>query len=257
MLGINQIREFIFLANIYKTILVFGLFGLFGLFGATLFNNASPKEYEATIFIKMIEVSDYNGILSKVEDPKLLIARLKQPSTYSQKEVDSCLLVEAKFPFKELVGKVTASLVGGADSVVQLKIKLPTKKMAAQCMQAIYEMISEQQLRIKSDRDNRNLIALSQYRKQYKELEAIDASGNLSMHERYELRLLLEKINILEFAYATTQNQATVIVPIYVSENPFLLMRMVILAFGFLIGLFLGWIVLNGVQIWKIYGVKK
>ena len=239
-----------FLINRYRAILVFGLVGFFG---AVLFNKTSPEEYEAILVIKMIDAYDYFGVSSKVEDPSLLIARLKLPSTYSQKEVDSCFLSDAKSPREELVSKVTATLVGRVDSIVQLKIKRPKKELAQRCAQAIYDMINDQQLRIKAGRDSINSIMLSNYSKQYKEL----SSRNMSGYEREKIQFLLEKISNLDYGNLAGQSEVTLIAPIYTTENPLWLKRGAILVIGFLIGLFLGWVILNGVQIWKIYSVKK
>jgi hypothetical protein len=238
------------LVNHFRAILVFGLVGFLG---AILFNKTITNRYEATLIMKMIEVYDHLGALNKVEEPTLLITRLKQPSTYTQKEVDSCFSANAKFPHEELVSKVNATLVGRLDSVVQLKIRGPTKELAAQCGQAIYEMITDQQLRIKADRDNLNSILLLNYRKQYKELSSLDGLE----HKTDRLLFLLEKISILDFSNVVGQNQVAVISPIYISENRLLLKRGIILVIGFLVGSFLGWIVLNGMQIWKIYIVEK
>ena len=86
-----------FLLESWKAILATGLVGLLGAAGFIVF---TPSQYEATAQIQMAQIAPNNNnnnnnnnsnpLGVNVEDPNLLMARLKLPSSYTEDEIKAC-----------------------------------------------------------------------------------------------------------------------------------------------------------------------
>jgi hypothetical protein len=144
-----------FLLESWKTIVSVGLLGLLGSVG---FLAVTPTQYEATAQIQMAQISannnsnnnnnNTNPLGVNVEEPNLLMARLKLPTTYSAAEMKACGLEGQKMPGESLVSMSKFSAVKGVGSIVELKIRMGSREQAVVCAQALFENIRESQNQI-------------------------------------------------------------------------------------------------------------
>ena len=239
-----------FLMGSWKTTLGFGLLGLLGSIG---FLATTPNQYEAVAQIQMAQISasntNTNPLGVNVEDPSLLMARLKMPSTYSAVEIKSCGLKSKKMSAESIVAMSKFSLVKGAGSIIELKIRMESREEAVICAQTIFESIRESQNQIIKPYIQEAQVLLKKYQARLKEAQELvtraDKSGAaLSaayLANRDEVKFLTdESIRLNTFITAGDSRQAKLISPIYASEAPVLPNKKITLIVGLLAGLFLG-----------------
>jgi len=114
--------------------------------GAYLF--FTPKQFEAIANIQMAEINVDGGNLSTlipVEETSLLIARMRQPTSYSKKEIDGCGFSNLANSGQLLANTVMISPVKGVKSVVELKIRMNSKDLAVSCVKVLFEAIQDSQ----------------------------------------------------------------------------------------------------------------
>lgn len=110
----------------------------------------TPKVFEATAQIQVAQVGPFgsstvSGSSRNVEEPRLLNARLRIPTTYGQPALEACGLQDRARDRELLVGSiVTSSSPVGTESVV-VKVRLGSPGEAEQCTHGIFGMIKSQQ----------------------------------------------------------------------------------------------------------------
>jgi capsular polysaccharide biosynthesis protein len=242
-----------FLVDSWKTILGVGLLGLLGSVG---FLSVAPNLYEATAQIQMAQISSNNNnnninpLGINVEEPNLLMARLKLPTSYSAAEIKACGLEKEKMPAESLVSMSNFSAVKGVGSIIQLKIRMESKDQAVICAQALFENIRESQNQIIKPYIEEAKVLLTKYQSRLKEAQEFvtraDRSAGAALSAAYlanrdEVKFLTDEIIRLNtFITAGDARQAKLVSPIYASEAPVFPRKKVALIVGILAGLFLG-----------------
>lgn len=257
-----------FLVDSWKIVIGVGLLGLLGSVGFLL---VMPNQYEATAQIQMAQINaninnnDNQKIYSlslNIEEPNLLMARLKLPTTYSTSEINACGMEKEKMPAESLVSMSNFSAVKNVNSIIELKIRMESKDQALICAQAIFENIRESQNQIIKPYIDEAKVLLTTYQGRLKELQEITARVDKSdtallaayLANRDEVKFLRdESIRLNTFLIAGAGNQTKLVSPIYVSDVPVFPKKKIALIVGLLAGLFLGLLLVGMHKVWNNY----
>jgi len=131
-----------FIQESWKTILFTTILGLLG---ALAYIWLTPKTYEGTMQVQMSQLasgSNKNSVSPlgvNIEDPLVLIARLKMPSIYDQTNIDACSLTGKPNASERLAKKVNATQLKGNNAVVEVKIENGSVEQVTQCLESIFE----------------------------------------------------------------------------------------------------------------------
>lgn len=245
-----SLKDIIFFVNqFWKTFLVFGIFGFLV---AVIFCYFSPKEYSAYAQIRLAEFKGSgkeNNQKYLIEDPSLLISRLKLPSTYSDKEVDACGLNQSSSPLESLAALPKVSLVKGSNSAVELTIVSNSKNRAITCLDAIFQRIQLTQSYFLQPYLNDLKVLLKNTQVRLGEARELisraDQSGSaLSatyLSVRDEIKFLSdESVRINGIISAINLSQSKLVAPIFASDTQVSPDKKRILIVGVLAGLLMG-----------------
>jgi capsular polysaccharide biosynthesis protein len=245
----------------WKTIAIFGLLGFLSSITYLL---ATPKQYEVTAQIQMAQINGNNNnnnnlnnnpLGVNVEDPNLLLARMRIPSSYSDLEIKACGLGQSKAPAENLTSLANFSVVRGVSGIVELKIRMNSKDQAIACAQALFENIRRSQNQIMRPYidEARNLLIKYQARldgareiivRADKSDSAVSAAYLAS---RDEVRIITDEIFRLNTYIAVGEaRQTRLISPIYASNEPVLPKKKITLIAGLFLGLLLGFLFITG-----------
>lgn len=242
------------------------------LFAAVGFLTVTPNQYEAIAQIQMAQFgigrnntntvsnsnsanSSSNSLGVNVEDPNLLIARLKLATTYSAREFNACGLEQKKMPAETLIDLSRFSLIKGVGSVVELRVRAGKKEQAIKCAQALFENIRESQNLIIKPYIKEAEMLLKIHKVSLKESQAFIASADKSgvalsvayLANRDEAKFLIYEISRLNtFIYSAEDRQAKLVSPIYASELPVYPQKNVTLVAALFAGFFIGLLFMLG-----------
>jgi capsular polysaccharide biosynthesis protein len=238
--------------------------GLLGIVGSTVYLWVTPNQYQATAQIQMAQISannnnnnnnNINPLGVNIEDPNLLIARLKLPTSYLAKEVKACGFEDIKAPSEALANAAKFAVVKGVGSLIELKINSDSKEVAIACAEALFENIkTSQNVIIKPFiEEAKNLLIKYQDSLIVSQslISRADKSGAaLSaayLANRDEVKFLSEEILRLNTFIASADSRQTKLVsPIYASDIPVAPKKRTILITGLFGGLFFGLLLMIG-----------
>lgn len=256
-----------FLVESWKAILATGVLGVLA---AGTYIAVTPNQYEATAQIQMAQISANNNNTNplgvNVEEPNLLMARLKLPTTYSVAEIKACGLEGQKMPAESLVSISKFSAVKGVGSIIELTIRMGSREQAVVCAQALFENIRESQNQIIKPYIEEAKALLTKYQARLKEAQELvtraDKSGAaLSaayLANRDEVKFLTdESIRLNTFVTAGDARQAKLVSPIYSSEVAVFPKKKITLMVGLLAGLFLGLLLVMVRKVWNNYRANQ
>jgi capsular polysaccharide biosynthesis protein len=252
-----------FLIESWKTIV---LTGVFGVLGAVVFIWVTPNQYQATAQIQMAQISASNNNTNpqgvNIEDPNLLITRLKLPSTYSAQEIKACGFESAEIPSEALMKVVKISVVKGVGSIVELKINLDSKHLAITCAQSLFENIKASQNEIINPFIEEAKMLLLKYQNRLTNSQSLVSRADKSgaalsaayLANRDEVKFLTEEILRLNtFITTADTRQAKLVSPIYASDIPVEPKKKIALFAGLFAGLFVGLLLMLGKRGYKAY----
>ncbi len=251
-----------FLIESWKLIFVTGLLGVLASIGYLL---VTPNQYQAIAQIQVAQVSTgsiANPLGVNIEDPNLLIARLKLPSTYSAEAIKACGFENVSNSAESLAAITKFSAVKGIGSMIELKITRYSKEAAIVCAQALYENIKISQNEIIKPYVEEYKILLAKYQQNLINSQSLVARADklgsgLSaayLANRDEVRFLTEEILRLNtFIMIAEIRQAKLASPIYVADAPILPKKKNSLIIGLMAGLFLGLLFVIGKKTFKTY----
>jgi capsular polysaccharide biosynthesis protein len=267
-----SLRDIIdFLVESWKAII---LTGLLGLVGSIAYLWVTPNQYQAIAQIQMAQItansnSNSNSNTSpmgvNIEDPILLMARLKLPTTYSAQEIKACSFESSATPSEALVAAAKFSVVKGVGSIIELKINRDNKEAAITCAQSLFEKIKASQNEIIKPyiEEAKTLLVKYQERLNNSQLliSLVDKSGaalSAYLANRDEVKFLTEEILRLNtiISIADTR-QAKLVSPIYVSDIPVAPKKRIALVTGLFAGLFLGLLLMLGKRGYNSYKVSN
>ena len=256
-----------FVVESWKTI---ALTGLLGIVGSVTYLWVTPNQYQATAQIQIAQISASNNNTNplgiNIEDPNLLMARLKLPTTYSDQEIKACGLESSTAASEALAATAKFSAVKGVGSMIELKINRDSKEIAVACAQSIFENIKASQNKIIKPyiEEAKTLLFAYQNRLTYSQslVSRADKSGAaLSaayLANRDEVKFLTEEILRLNtFITTADTRQAKLVSPIYASDIPVAPKKRIALIAGLFVGLFLGLLLMLGKRGYKAYKVSN
>jgi len=248
-----------FLMEHWKTILGFGVAGLVA---ALMFAFLMPSQYEAKAQIKMAQIgvnnnnnNNVNPLGVNIEEPALLIVRMKLPTSFDQATIDRCGLISEKNAAEVLAKKVKLSAVKGAPSVVDLSIQAESKGLANDCVAAIFDLIKQTQKAIAEPFIIEAKSKLSEYQKRLDDSRSVmlraDKSGpTLSaayLATRDEVKYLMDEvIRLQDFITSGETRMTQLTAPIYASDYPVFPKKRLTITVGLIAGLFLGLLFVMG-----------
>ncbi len=149
--------------------------GLAGAVLAAAYSQVMPPVYEASIIVKMAQapIASTNSsavAIADVEEAALLLERLKNPGAYTEKSVKACAPDGVKLFPEDMAALLKVSLVKVPSSVV-IRVQRNSSELAARCLDAVFEMLREQQAEQKRQRDMMVKDALSALRSNLKEYQ--------------------------------------------------------------------------------------
>lgn len=256
-----------FLIESWKSIAVAGVLGIVG---ATAFLWVTPNQYQATAQIQMAQISATNNSINplgvNIEEPNLLMARLKLPSTYSNQEIKACGLEWSRKPSENLANAAKFSAVNGVGSLIELKINRDSKEVAVACVQSIFENIKASQNQIIKPYIEEAKILLIKYQDRLSNIQSlvsrVDNKPEAPLFAVYlihyeEVKFLTEEIQRLNtFIVTAKKRQAKLVAPIYVSDKPVSPKKKNSLIQGLLAGLFSGLLFVIARRTWRNYNLN-
>ncbi len=244
-----------FLIESWRSIVVAILLGVLGSIG---YLAVTPNQYQAIAQIQMAQINvigSTNPFGVNVEDPNLIIARLKLPSTYSAEIIKNCGLENSLDSSEYLASIAKFSIVKGVGSMIELKISRDNKETAINCAQALFESIKTSQNQIIKPyiEVSKALLVQNELRLANSQslLSRADKSGAaLSvayLANRDEVRFLTEEIlHLKRFIITADAGQTKLISPIYAADAPVFPKKTITLIVGLMAGLFLGLLLVIG-----------
>lgn len=240
-----------FLLENWKTILAGGILGLAT---SLVFVFVAPAKYEAKAQIKMAQIgvnnnNNVNPLGVNIEEPALLIARMKLPTSFDPVTIDRCGLTGEKDAQDILAKLVKLSAVKGAPSVVDLSIQLSSKEQADACVSAVFDLIKGSQKAIAEPFIIEAKSKLAEYQKRLDDSRSVmlraDKSGAaLSaayLATRDEVKYLMgEVIRLQDFITSGDTWMTQLTAPIYAIDHPVFPKKKISVIVGLLAGLFFG-----------------
>ncbi len=252
-----------FLAESWKSIV---LTGLLGLIGSIVYLLMIPNQYQATAQIQMAQISTNNNNTNplgvNIEDPNLLMARLRLPSTYSNQEIKACDFESEGAASEALVKVVKFSPVKGVLSMIELKVNRDSKEVAIACAQSLFENIKASQNEIIKPFVEEAKTLLVKYQERLTNSQALVSRADKSgaalsaayLANRDEVKFLTEEILRLNtFITTADTRQAKLVSPIYASDAPVAPKKKIALIVGLFAGLFLGLLLKLGKRSYQAY----
>jgi len=231
------------------------LTGILGIFGALAFIWVTPNQYQATAQIQIAQISannnnnNENPLGINIEEPNLLMARLKLPTTYSPQNIKACGFVTSVTPSEDLVSAAKFSTVKGVGSMIELKINRDSKEVAIACAQSLFENIKTSQNEIIRPYIEEAKTLLVKYQDRLSNSQSLVSRADKSgvalsaayLANRDEVKFLTEEILRLNtFITTAVTRQAKLVSPIYASDFPVLPQKKIILILGLMLGLLVG-----------------
>ncbi len=256
-----------FLIESWKSIAVAGVLGIVG---ATTFLWVTPNQYQATAQIQMAQISANNNNNNNntnpfgvnIEEPNLLMARLKLPTAYSSHEIKACGLEDARAPFEDLANAAKFSAVKGVGSMIELKINRDSKEVAVACAQSLFENIKASQNLIIKPYIEEAKTLLIKYQDRLSNSQSLVSRADKSgaalsaayLANRDEVKFLTEEVLRLNtFITTADTRQAKLVSPIYASDKSVFPKKKMSLIAGLLVGLFSGLFYVVAWKTWRNY----
>jgi uncharacterized protein involved in exopolysaccharide biosynthesis len=251
-----------FIVESWKTILATGIVGIIGAIGYIFI---TPNEYEATAQIQMAQIvvnnNNANALGVNVEDPNLLIARMKLPSTYDQVAISTCGYESKRDPAESLAKMVKPSLSKGTQ-MVEVKVLGLSREQATQCAESILRIVKDTQKAITEPIIDEAKSKLVKYSQRLQEAQSFIAKADKSgssmsaayLSTRDEVKYLTdEMIRLNDLMSSANTRQTKLVSPIYSPENKVSPKRAIALIAGLFAGLFLGLLYMLGKRGYKAY----
>jgi capsular polysaccharide biosynthesis protein len=253
-----------FLVESWKAILVTGVLGVLV---AGTYIVVTPNKYEATAQIEMAKINNNNNnnssslLGSNIEDPNLLIARMKSPSNYDQASIVACGFEGEKQAAERLAKMIKVGLSKGTQ-MVELKATGLSQEQAMQCAQSVFNNIKQSQKMIAEPIIEESKAKLARYAARLQEAQTFiskaDKSGS-SMSAAYlstrdEMKHITDEITLLNDLISSASNRQTKLVsPIYVSQKKVAPKEIVSLTAGLMGGIFFGLLLMIGLRSYRSY----
>jgi uncharacterized protein involved in exopolysaccharide biosynthesis len=263
-ISIKDIIDFI--AESWRITLTSGVIGLLLAIGYLWM---TPSKWEATAQIQMAQIrtsSNLNQAAVNIEDPNLLISRLKIPTSYDESIIQSCGLQNQPKAADILANTIKITPVKGLPSIVEIKLHLYSQENAKSCVESIYQWIKKSQEKIAApliedaqarlDEDIQRLLKVKGL------IGRADISGGaLSIAyfvARDEIKYLTDEIMNLKAVIASGEtHQAKLAAPVYVADQSIFPKKNLSSLAGIFAGLFFGFLLALSLKLLAKYRNKN
>jgi uncharacterized protein involved in exopolysaccharide biosynthesis len=196
-----------------------------------------------------------------LEDPNLLIARMKLPSSYDQNAIAACGYESKKNP-AEALEKMAKLSLSKVTQMVEVKVLGLSSEQATQCAESILRIVKDSQKAIAEPIIDEAKAKLLKYSQRLQEAQSFivkaDKSGS-SMSAAYlstrdEVKYLTdEAVRLNDLIASANSRQTKLVSPIYSPENKVSPKRSIALVAGLFAGIFLGLLWMLGKRAYKAY----
>lgn len=247
-----------FLVESWKAILATGVLGVLA---AGTYIVVTPNKYEATALIQMAKNANSNPLESNIEEPDVLIVRMKFPSSYDQAAISACGY-EGKPNAAESLASMTKFSVSKKTQLVNLTVNGLSREQAIQCADSILRLIKESQKTIGEPLINEAKVKLVKYSQRLQDAQSFMAKAqklDLSISATYlftrdEVRYLNDKIAQLnDFINSALIRETKLVTPIYSPDNKVSPRSTISLIAGLACGLFLGLVLMMGLRFYNSF----
>jgi capsular polysaccharide biosynthesis protein len=225
------------------SILIIGIIGFICAFIALQF---IPNTYISTAQVQLTQIRGSNYEWTNLEDPNLLIARMKSPTSFGDKSLTACQYSSGF----ELVKKVQFGLLKASPPTLEIIVKNRTPELALACTEAIVLDLKNYETDLISLKIVQYKELLSYYfakmnnlKKEFSKLPT-SQSTIASVDEiaaRDQIAWITSKVmsldSVIRFA---DEGAGKLLSPIYVSPTPVSPKRFIIEIAGLLMGLLVG-----------------
>ncbi|CAB3881096.1 hypothetical protein LMG26842_04363 [Achromobacter dolens] len=224
------------------------VFAVLGLLGAAGYLAVATSKYQASALIEMAQYGVYKGSSSAQSaiKPETVVESLRQPSTYSPKDLEACGLDPSPAGAELLVDLVKVSLPRGLTTMVTIDVIRNSPEVALACATRLYEITASRQAAMSSVQEAPLRERLASLQGQEKEVrEYLKKVENTEFYQAAYLAQRDRLFNILhdidEVTYLLTQfNPAKLAAPVYVSSRPVSPKKPLTLVLGLVAGAALG-----------------
>jgi capsular polysaccharide biosynthesis protein len=247
-----------FLVESWKSILATGVLGVLA---AGAYIAVTPNKYEATAQIQMAQLSTGGIAGTNIEDPNLLIARMKLPSSYDLASIVACGY-EGKKQAAESLAKIIKLGLSKGTQMVELKAIGLSQEQATQCAQSVFNNIKQSQKIIAEPLIQEATTKLARHTARLQEAQIFISKADKSgpsmsaayLSSRDEMKYLTDEvIRLNDLISSASSRQAKLVSPIYAPENKVSPKRAIALVGGLMGGLFLGLVLMMGLRTYRSY----
>jgi hypothetical protein len=258
-----------FIVESWKTIF---LTGLLGIAGAVTYLLVTPNQYQAAANFQVAKVAG-----SDVENPAILIEKLKIPTFYSQKTLSVCNVTGEIDPGAFIVKKLKPTLIKTAQ-IINITYKTISIEDAISCLESVLDDVRTSQnllskpilatkaiqlltLKQKLESSESYVKKLPSQNIKFDFSDSKFSSSALLLTTTFmkenEIKDLRIQINDMEISLLDPQTKETFLTaPIYAPQQKVSPKRAIILIGG-LIGLFFGLLLMLGYRGYKAYKVSN
>jgi capsular polysaccharide biosynthesis protein len=235
--------------------------GILGLLGAVTYIIVTPNKYEATAQVQMAQLSSGGIAGTNLEDPNLLIARMKMPSTYDQAAIATCGY-EGKSNAAQSISKMIKISIIKGTQIVEIKVQGLSPEQATQCAESILRIIKDSQKAIAEPVIDEAKVKLLKYSQRLQEAQSFIVKADKStsamsaayLSTRDEVKYLTdETVRLNDLIASANSRQTKLVSPIYSPENQVSPKQGVALIAGLFAGLFLGFMYALGQRRYRAF----
>lgn len=239
-----SLKEFLLIIKkSWVSILIIAIIGFIGAFITLQF---MPNTYIATAQVQLSQIRGGNYEWTNLEDPNLVIARMKSPTSFGDRSLAACQYSSGF----EMVKKVQFGLLKASPPTLEILVRNRSPELSMACAEAIIEDLKKYE----ADLVNKKIVQYKEWLDYYvgrmnklkKEFSKLPTSQSTmaSVDEiaaRDQIRWITDKAisldSVIRFA---DEGSGVLLSPIYASPTPISPKRSVIAVAGFLVGLLIG-----------------
>jgi hypothetical protein len=235
-----------FLMVVKKSWLIIFAFSIIGLVGSSVYLLVTPNLYLASGQIQLSQTRDSKYEWVSLEDPNLLIARVKSPTNISNKTLLACQYPSAV----DLTKNIQLGIIKTSPPILDVVIKNRSVELSKACVEAVIDEIKASQGSLIAEksahyqRSNQDyLVSLKKLKREYSQI-SLSSGKDAAVDEfviKEQIRLTTEKIFALnDFTRTAGEGSIKLLAPIYVSQSPVSPKRFISFIVGLLSGIFIG-----------------
>ncbi len=235
-----------FLVVIKKSWISILIFAIIGFIGTFIYLQFLPNVYLATAQFQLAQIRMSNYEWSNLEDPNLLIARMKSPTGLGDKSLAICQYSSPS----EIVKNIQFGPVKASPPTIEVILKNQSPELSLKCMEAIIDDIKNYQADLVSKKILQYQGMLEYYSGRLSELKkdyphSSKSEGAIALVDaisaKAQIQWITDRVLSLDsFIRFADEGAGRLLSPVYVSTEPAFPKRSIIMIAGLLLGLLSG-----------------